>query len=162
MSRVACHTFFQKLRITTVTQHLLVVISLYYEVVGRTYIPLHLFGNVSYVGHQTKTHSFRINAVTYIVVTIVRHFECRNGEVSKLECSTLLHYVPVYGHNLLVYTLVKVYTFVYHLCGIYRQMVLLTEGSNRLHMVCMVVCNKNMFYTAHIKTIVLEILLQLS
>ena len=124
--------------IRAVEQHVLVVVGLDDEVVGRTDIRFHLGVDGSAVGHEHKTLPEVIDAVTEAVGRVVLDAEGVDAHAEQFPLFPFVEITPA-GSQFLAHTVVPVDTLVDGCGGVDRQADAFAEGAYSTDMVGVVV-----------------------
>src|SRR5574344_226020 len=82
---IAQYAVLQILRIRTMTKHLLVMISLNNPIIGTADIRLHLICHTACIRNNTESHTLCFNAVTHIVITVMRNTERSDMKLTYIK-----------------------------------------------------------------------------
>ena len=136
------YTLLEVLRITTLCQHLFVVVGLDHEIVALFDDLKHLIGQMSDIGHQTEHNTFTLYLIAHIVGTIVGDTERRHMKFAQCKRSGLFYNMYKSGVDFLPYTIVAFDALMHFAGGEDWQPKVTTDAPHRLDMVGMVMGNQ--------------------
>ena len=162
MSRRSQDAFLEILRIVALQEHLDAMVGLDDKIVGTTDEIVHLVGDVPHVGDEAEGDSLALHLIAHIVGAIVRNTKRSDRELTQGERYSLLYDSHHIRSDFLAHTVVALYSYMNFTGCIYWQMVVVTQTSHRLHVVGMVVGDKDMVNILKAHSVVVEVLLQTS
>ena len=133
------------------------MIGLYNQIVGTCHHLFQLVRNMSHIGHYAKHDAIMLHLIAHIVGAIVGHMPCCNSKLTDLKFLACFYIMLVLCCNLLLHTVIAIYARMNILGRIDIKLIIVTEASHRLNVVCVVVSNKNIMNLAHGQSILVKI-----
>ena len=154
-------SLFEVSGIRTVEEHMLVVVRLDDEMVGRSDIRLHLFVDRSAVGHEHKALTVEVDAISETIGRVVLNTKGIDLHTEQFPLHSFLEIAPA-GAQFLADTVVAVDTFVNECRGVYRQMNAFAECAYRADMIGVIVRDEHTHDILKIEPHVAQTLLYLA
>ena len=148
-------------RIRTIEQHVLVVIRLNHQVIGRSDILLHLIVHRPAIGHEYKALTIIIDAVTEAVSRVMLNTESIDGHSEQLPFLPFLE-ITTTGTQFLPYAIVTINTGMDLGGSVYRQFNPFTQRTYGTNMIGMVVGNQHTHNILKIQVHLTQTLLNLT
>jgi hypothetical protein len=97
---------------------------------------------MTYIGYDQEHLSIRSNTITNTITTIMWYGKCRYHHITQFYSLGLINYSRMFWRQLGSNTIISIYATMYFLCSIYGQMVVMSQMSDSLYMVGMIMRDK--------------------
>src|SRR5574344_30691 len=141
-------------------QHFLIMIRLYNEIIRITYHLLYVIRHMSGISDDTEDETFILYLISHIIIAVMRHLKRSDMEIPHIKRYVFFHIFPHRERHRMTNAVILVYPCMNLLSGIPPYLHFLAYRPHALHMVGMVMRNKNIMYSFKLQPIFMKVFFQ--